>query len=236
MNEIELIMTNTEGVRVEDPLDYLKNGYIINLRERTDRYRNVMTQFHYLNIPSLKMERIDAIKYKVGALGCFLSHIYCLSEAQKKGYDHIFICEDDIEFTNTPLFKNQLRRTLNTVKDWDVLLITANLLQGTPIQNVDCCMRVLQSTCAAGYIVKSHYYDTLLKNYRKGISFLMNQPRYTHLFAIDVFWHSLQKKDKWIIPIPLTVTQSFGYSNIENRVVDYNNILLKPIFKKIKKK
>jgi len=227
INDIVLSMKGDD-----DPLHFLKNGFFINLPERRDRYNNVMTQFHYLNIPSLKMERINAIKYRVGALGCFLSHIYCLTEAKKRGYDHILICEDDIDFTNIDLFKQQLRNTIHKVKDWDVILLTGNLLQVQEIPNIDCCLRVIKSTAATGYIVKSHYYDTLMKNFKEGITYLMNKPKYKHLYAIDVYWHFLQKKDNWIIPIPLTVTQLIGYSNIENKLVDYNNILLKPIFKK----
>lgn len=175
---------------------------------------------------------MNAIKYKIGALGCFMSHIYCLTEAKKRRFDHIFICEDDIQFTNVPLFKEQLRKTIQHVNDWDVLLVSANLLQGEYIPDVDFCMRVTKSTAATGYIVKSHYYDTLLNNFRQGIAHLMNTPLQTHLYAIDVFWHSLQQKDKWIIPIPLTVTQQIGFSNIENKMVNYNNVLLKQINKK----
>ena len=43
--------------------------------------------------------------------------------------------------------------------------------------------------------------------------------------AIDVNWIQLQKKDKWFISYPRTVTQLANhFSNIENRVVDYKNI------------
>lgn len=219
-----------ENDKEEDPLEFLKYGFFINLKERRDRLKNVMTQLHFLNIPTLKVNRMSAIKHRVGALGCFISHIHCLIEAQKNGYDHVFICEDDIEFTNIPLFKKQLKKTLETVKDWDVLLLTANLMQYEKIPDTDCCIRVTKSTAATGYIVKSHYYDKLLKNFRDGVSYLKKNPKSIHLYAIDVFWHSLQKDDKWILPIPLTVTQKVGYSNIENKIVNYNKILLKPVY------
>jgi len=239
IGEVELINSmqdNPINTQVsDDPLDFLKYGYFINLSERVDRMRNALTQFHFLNIPSLKMKKMNAIKYKYGALGCFMSHICCLTEAKKNGYDHIFICEDDIDFTNIPILKQQLRKTLDQVKDWDVLLLSANLLRGEEIPNVDCCIRVTKSTAATGYIVKSHYYDKLLDNFRHGITYLLNNPRYTHLYAIDVYWHSLQKTDKWIIPTPLTVTQIVGYSNIENKLTNYNKIMLKQ-FRNYKKK
>jgi hypothetical protein len=51
----------------------------------------------------------------------------------------------------------------------------------------------------------------------------------TSRYAVDVYWKSLQKRDNWIIPLPLTVTQLSTYSNIENRVVNYDTFMLKQI-------
>ena len=45
--------------------------------------------------------------------------------------------------------------------------------------------------------------------------------------AIDVNWIQLQKKDNWFISYPRTVSQlANDYSNIENRIVDYDYLML----------
>jgi hypothetical protein len=93
-----------------DPLDYLKYGFYINLRERVDRKENLISNFKLLDIPTLHMDHIDAKKHHYGAIGCFLSHIHCLRKAKEMGYDHILICEDDIQFTNVNVLNVKLNK------------------------------------------------------------------------------------------------------------------------------
>lgn len=212
-----------------DILDYLKYGYYINLKERVDRKQNVIDTFKKLNIPSLNVLRMDARKHQYGAIGCYLSHIYCLYKAREFGYDHILICEDDVQFKNINVLKIQLRRVLKNIKKWDVIMLASNVLTAEKIVGVNYCVRVTSGMAATCYIVKSHYYDTLLNNFREGINHLFKRPELTSLYAVDVFWNVLQKRDNWIIPLPLSVTQYPNYSNIENRHVNYDKCMLKKI-------
>ena len=46
------------------------------------------------------------------------------------------------------------------------------------------------------------------------------------LYAIDKYWFQLQKKDKWYLIIPLSVTQREDYSDIEKRPTNYSNAML----------
>jgi hypothetical protein len=74
-------------------------------------------------------------------------------------------------------------------------------------------------------MVKNHYYDTLIDNIRQGIKLLLQYPEKHIDYAIDKYWLSLQKKDKWYMIYPLTVTQRSGYSDIEKKEVDYERIM-----------
>ena len=83
-------------------------------------------------------------------------------------------------------------------------------------------------------MVKSHYYDTLIKNYKEGIQHLLKEPEGHKLYAIDKYWFSLQQIDKWFLIIPLTVTQKEDYSDIEKKTINYTKVLIdldKPWFK-----
>jgi glycosyl transferase family 25 len=213
-----------------EPLDFVKYGFYINLKERVDRKENLIHNFKLLNIPTLEMTHIDAKKHHYGAIGCYMSHIHCLYKAKENGYDHILICEDDIQFTNIFILKQQLRKIIRNIKNWDVIMLASNVLFAKKIPNINYCARVIKGMCATGYIVNSHYYDKLLNNFNEGIQKLCKQPHLTYRYAVDVFWQSLQKKDNWIIPLPLTVTQLPNYSNIENRYVNYDLVMLKKIF------
>jgi hypothetical protein len=46
------------------------------------------------------------------------------------------------------------------------------------------------------------------------------------LYAIDKYWFQLQKKDKWYLIIPLSVTQRQDYSDIEKRATNYRHAML----------
>ena len=99
------------------------------------------------------------------------------------------------------------------------------------------CCRVFYCQTTTGYIVKKHYYDTLLNNYREGLNKLIREPGKHGLYAIDMYWKQLQKQDFWYILTPLTVVQRPGYSDVEQRHVDYTGFMLdleKPWAKNIK--
>jgi hypothetical protein len=96
-----------------------------------------------------------------------------------------------------------------------------------PYRFVDeCCIQVLNCQTTTGYIVKNHYYSTLISNFREGLSKLEKQPSQKSQFAIDKFWIQLQKKDKWYLIVPLTVVQHEDYSDIEKKVTNFVNWML----------
>jgi hypothetical protein len=75
-------------------------------------------------------------------------------------------------------------------------------------------------------MVKNHMYDTLIKNFKEGVTLLMREPARGDSYALDVYWFPLQQDGSWYLLTPLTVTQQSGYSNVENRVVNYDRLLL----------
>jgi hypothetical protein len=75
-------------------------------------------------------------------------------------------------------------------------------------------------------LVKSHYYDKLINNYKEGIKKLITEPLKHVVYAIDKYWFRLQEKDKWFLITPLTVTQREDYSDIEKRRTNYTNVMI----------
>ena len=74
---------------------------------RKDRKEHCIKELESICAPNEKIERIDAIKHERGDLGCSMPHIKCLEEALKNNYDCIMILEDDINFKDKSLFKDQ---------------------------------------------------------------------------------------------------------------------------------
>jgi glycosyl transferase family 25 len=201
-----------------------ENVFYINLDHRTDRREHVERELSELG---WDFTRFNAVKLPNNpALGCTLSHLKILEHAKSNKLDYVVIVEDDICFTNKPQFLENLNKTLASGKHFDVCILSGNLLPPyKPFVN-DCAIQVSHSQTTTGYIVKKHYYDTLINNIKTGANLLLRNPTERHNYAIDMYWIQLQQKDTWIIVIPLTVTQIDSYSDIEMRNVNYTHLML----------
>ena len=200
----------------------ITNAFYINLESRKDRKEYVEEQLKLIGMN--QVTRFNAIKLENGAAGCSMSHLKCIETAKKNNWDHVLIVEDDITFLNPTLFINNLNKFLERHIDWDVVLIGGNVIP--PYKKVDfSCVQVINCQTTTGYLVKSHYYDTLIKNYKEGIQNLLKEPDNHKQYAIDKYWFSLQEKDKWFLIIPLTITQKEDYSDIEKKTTNYTRVL-----------
>ena len=203
-------------------IEDIKHVLYINLESRKDRKIHVEKELNKIGVEST---RFNAIRLSNGALGCSLSHVKCLEIAKKNNWDHLLIVEDDIKFLNPTLFKEQLNTFLSNHASWDVVLFAGNNMP--PYHVIDnSCVQVNRCQTTTGYLVKSHYYDTLIGNIKEGIHKLMKEPGNHKLYAIDKYWFNLQEKHKWYLITPLTVTQQEGYSDIEKKVTNYTNVMI----------
>jgi GR25 family glycosyltransferase involved in LPS biosynthesis len=191
--------------------------FYINLINRPDRKNHVEKQLEKIG---LKGTRFNAIKLENGAIGCSMSHLKCLENAKKLGLPHIMIIEDDITFLKPELFIKQFNYFLSHHSNWDVILVAGNNMP--PYSAVDgSSIKVQRCQTTTGYIVKNHYFDTLIQNFKEGINLLLKNPDQPRLYAIDKYWFTLQKRDNWYLIIPLSVVQREDYSDIEKRPTNY---------------
>lgn len=200
----------------------INNVYYINLDSRPDRKLHFENQMRILGWDAT---RFPAIKNKIGAIGCSLSHLFLLNYAKNNNLDHILIMEDDITFLNPSLFIESLNKLLRNHYDFDVLLIAGNNMGEYKVLN-DNCVQISKCQTTTGYLVKSHYYDKLIKNIYDGINLLCKNTNNMELYAIDRYWNLLQKSDKWYLLTPLSVTQKQDYSNIECKLINYTTSML----------
>jgi glycosyl transferase family 25 len=204
-------------------IEDIQHALYINLEKRADRKAHVENELTKIGV---KATRFNAIRLENGALGCSMSHLNCIKIARENNWSHVLVCEDDIQFLDPELFKRQLNAFLkNHTDDWDVVLLAGNNMP--PFEQIDdTCVKVSQCQTTTGYIVKQHYYDTLIDNFKLGIQFLLREPQKHLLYAIDKNWFYLQQSDRWFLIIPLTVVQKTDYSDIEKRIVNYKRIMI----------
>jgi hypothetical protein len=201
----------------------ITNVVYINLQERIDRKAQVEEQLSKVGL--INFNRFNAIKLPNGALGCSMSHLKCLQLAKDRNLDHILIVEDDIIFLNPGIFIGQLNKFLQNNKEWDILLIAGNNVPPYRVVD-DTCVQVSWCQTTTGYLIRKQYYDTLINNIKEGINKLIREPKNKIMYAIDKYWLTLQKRDTWLLLVPLTVSQREGYSNIENCVTNFTKIMV----------
>ena len=198
------------------------NVFYINLNSRPDRKRHIEQQMKLLNWTA---KRFPAILHENGAIGCALSHLALLRYAKNTGLDHIVIIEDDATFLNPFLFMDSLNAFLQNHTEFDVLLLGGNNMGD--FQRIDeTCVKVTHCQTTTAYLVKNHYYDTLIRNYMEGIELLHLYPDAKVKYAIDQHWGSLQLSHNWYLLTPLTIIQRPDTSNIERRFTDYSYLML----------
>ena len=201
----------------------IKNAFYINLESRTDRKIHVEEQLKTIGITA---NRFNAIKLPNGngAIGCSMSHLKCIETAKHNNWDSVLIVEDDIKFLDPELFVKQLNQFFTLHNDWDVVLLAGNNVP--PYQIIDdTCVKVARCQTTTGYIVRKHYYHTLINNIRMSIIKLMNDPSNGFMYAIDKYWFALQQKNNWYLITPLTVTQREDYSDIEKKNTNYTHLM-----------
>ena len=198
----------------------INHALYINLESRPDRKQHVIQELSKIGINA---DRFNAIKLPNGALGCSMSHLKCLEIAKQNNWEHVLIVEDDIQFLNPSVFVEQFNKVLN--KSFDVVIIAGN--NAPPYTRIDdCCVQVTRCQTTTGYLVKNHYFDTLINNIKEGIIKLMREPTKHVFYAIDKYWFQLQERDKWLLVTPLTVVQREDYSDIEKRVTNFTRAMI----------
>ncbi len=79
--------------------------FIINLKERSDRRKEIAAELKKINISEEEYEFFEAVRpiekgefRTIGAKGCFMSHLGVLKEAKRRGLKNVVILEDDVAF------------------------------------------------------------------------------------------------------------------------------------------
>ena len=209
----------------------IKHAIYINLDSRKDRreiFEKQMEDLHSLypdDYSFYPVSRFSAIKHEHGAIGCSMSHLECLRLAQKNGWEHVLIFEDDAMYIHPEVLVHQVDSFLARFHDrWDVLLLSGNNFPPFKIESPT-CFRVANCQVATCYLVSSRYYDTLITNFEQGLVGLMANPENKPEYACDMYWKRLQREHRWYLITPISIIQRPGYSDIEKMEVNYEKMM-----------
>jgi len=206
------LLQSVNKVKITDKLfPFIEKVIYINLEERKDRKKVLLEQL--IHFPDDKIIRFNAIKETPGYIGCTKSHIAALEMAIENNWSNCLIVEDDMIWSN---FNRGYRILENLVKSpYDVISLGSTSAKF----NKD-TYKLIKGKTTTCYLVNNHYYSTLLQNFKEGLQNLNNGGSYCE-YALDEYWELLQKTDNWYLVTPALTIQSAGFSDIENKRVNY---------------
>ena len=201
---------------------YFDKIYCINLDRRTDRWEHFLNQSKNFGLNDF--ERISAIDggklnpsdfsspLNQGELGLLLTTIKIFEDSIQNKYEKILILEDDCVFENELNKIDLFFRSLPS--DWDMIYFGGNHnVHGgypEPIVINDYVKKV-------SYTYSSHMIGFNIKIYEKIMSLLK-----TNQFPVDIVYSLLQKENNCYTFYPRLSTQLVDFSDIQNKVTDYN--------------
>jgi GR25 family glycosyltransferase involved in LPS biosynthesis len=193
--------------------------FYINLENRKEK--DLITRQELKKLGIKKPNRFNAIKHEIPLVGCAMSHIACIEKAKELNWDYVIVFEDDIKIEGTKTLISKFNKFIKY--DFDILYLGCwNYVK--PIQIEKDLARVVKAACNHAYVIKSHYYDTYLKNLKDGIKFKLQEPE-NGKYNIDEYHDILQQKDRWYCITPIHITQKDGWSDNFNEVRNYSKII-----------
>jgi GR25 family glycosyltransferase involved in LPS biosynthesis len=197
--------------------------YYINLDERPDRNEQILSELRRMNTDMSKVVRISATKHAIPAIGCAKSHMECYTRLKNSDSKNCLILEDDFMFKQSErLTEFMINRFFKLNVMWDVVMLSCfdRAVQQSTIPGL---VRALNVQTASGYAVQKHFVDKLIETNRKGIELMEQTMTAVCEGCCDQSWKVLQPCSNWYIFNPKLGYQRPGYSNIEKRLVEYED-------------
>lgn len=201
--------------------DRFDKVYCINLKRRPKRLQEFTEEVNKFNLGNFEVfEAIDgndikttrAKRLKPSEQGLIESNLRIIKECIKNNYNNVLIIEDDCVFSDEVLKVDEYFKFLPD--DWDMLYMGGNHnthVNMTPPQIINEKVCKLHHTFSTHFVGINH---TLFEELNFKLN-LTNEP-------LDVCYTKIQKNKNVYSFYPAIAKQRIGFSDIQNRNVDYN--------------
>jgi len=216
--------------------------FIINLEHRGDRKKKILSELQRIGLNNYEIFKAikpteeminewnpnflnpipewfkrtggDENKYKIGALGCMLSHLEIIKLCIERKYNNVLILEDDTEFQigNGIRFDQVISIMKNQFENLNFgLFYLAGNHRGAQLQKKSDNINRVKGTLTTGsYIINKSVMKFIVKN-------MASYPR-----EIDIFYSTvIQNQFPCYCVHPHITKQGDGYSDIVQKNVSY---------------
>jgi len=187
--------------------------FCIHLPHRKDREENLKKIDRLYG--SLRVTVVEGIKHENGAIGCLLSHQKILRMAKEQNRPYVWIIEDDCKFIPTNGGVLAYAR-----------IITKFLTDNPTVQVVNGCGNLADFEITSVQKIRDLFFLTAPKVFTTHCIFY-SASAYDDILALDtgVPIDSAVNKMKMVFTWPFLATQVESYSDIEEKDVNYDNII-----------
>ena len=160
-------------------------------------------------------------KYRIGALGCLLSHFTIIQKAYANDYDNILIFEDDALFKMKDKSLPEILKRYDTffdkiVKEYGIFYLGGNNSEYGMRRIIDNIYLTFGTYTTSSYIISKDCMKFVIDN-------LTGYPK-----EIDKFYQEIVQKKKYCFTIhPAIVVQRESHSDITDKQVNYDLNTLK---------
>jgi hypothetical protein len=196
-----------------NPFDYFEKIYCINLDSRPERWKDALTEFSKAGIQD-RVERISGVICEDPHEGCARAHLKVIEQAKRLGLSNCLIFEDDLWII--PEEMDSLHAAVEEIEqlDWDLFYIGGTTV-GPAYQVSPHLAKATAVYSTQSYAIHSRLYDVVLNSWRP--------PTFYDIFLA----REIAPVYQCFFSIPIIAFQKTGYSDIENRVVDYRMMMTK---------
>jgi len=202
---------------MNNPFDFFEEIWCINLDRRPDRWESVVKEFDTLGIRN-KVQRLSAITHEDGRIGLIKSILNLLIYEKEKKLKNILILEDDVKFLHANNVTSTLTKANEQISniDWHMFYLGANI-NGVKQRKVsENLIRITNSYCSHAICYNSCVYDIIIEQFTKTNAIIVPED------DGDVYFSILQKSVPCFCVNPIIATQSTGFSDLSNAVIDYS--------------
>ena len=179
--------------------------YCINLDSRPDRLKLFDEE---AKKGGFQYERIMGVEG--GAPGATLSHLYTCMMAKEENFGNHAVFEDDAVFS--PHFNAVFAKAFSELPaEWDILFLGGNY--GLYARYSENLLRIKNSMCFHAMVINKRFYDIFIETLSKT------------KFPCDVAMDKIYKNHDIFAVYPAIAWQRHGYSDIENKKVNYDSLL-----------
>lgn len=197
---------------------YFDAIYVINLDRRPERYQSFLKEIEKYGITEVeRFSGVDGstimsngIPLLSGELGVLETHLQIIQKCKENGFKNVLILEDDVYFTEE---LNKVDEYMSMVpSDWDFIYFGGNHVYGQPPQLVNDKIIKLNFTVALHCVAINNTMFDVIE------AILPKRQK-----QVDAYYAELHNRFNAYGFYPNMAKQTAGFSDIQNRIVDYSN-------------